>query len=174
MTGPKPFNPTTGNPTRDSVQSKFYNALLVGEVFGELEPHEVAIEIEKELYALKSGANREYTSAFRSLYSNLSDPLNSGLRYALLSAALPAPHFVKMSYEELANPALRSERQEIEKQALEGRREDAKRRGATCTVFVCNKCKNNKTTYYQLQTRSSDEPMTTFVTCVACGNRWRF
>lgn len=37
---------------------------------------------------------------------------------------------------------------------------------ATCTLFICNKCKQNKTTYFQMQTRSSDEPMTTFVTCV--------
>jgi transcription elongation factor S-II len=29
-------------------------------------------------------------------------------------------------------------------------------------------------TYYQLQTRSADEPMTTFVTCVNCDNRWKF
>lgn len=25
----------------------------------------------------------------------------------------------------------------------------------------------------QLQTRSADEPMTTFVTCVACNNKWK-
>jgi transcription elongation factor S-II len=26
----------------------------------------------------------------------------------------------------------------------------------------------------QMQTRSADEPMTTFVTCVNCGNKWKF
>ena len=31
----------------------------------------------------------------------------------------------------------------------------------------------SKCTYYQLQTRSADEPMTTFVTCINCGNRWK-
>jgi transcription elongation factor S-II len=41
-------------------------------------------------------------------------------------------------------------------------------------MFKCGKCKTYKTTYYQLQTRSSDEPMTTFVTCVNCNNRWKF
>ena len=41
-------------------------------------------------------------------------------------------------------------------------------------VFRCGKCKSNKTTYYQMQTRSADEPMTTYVTCSNCGNRWKF
>ena len=59
--------------------------------------------------------------------------------------------------------------------------------------FKCGKCKSTKTTYYQMQTRSADEPMvrfmwtylimslinlltrslsqTTFVTCTTCSNR---
>jgi transcription elongation factor S-II len=40
-------------------------------------------------------------------------------------------------------------------------------------MFTCYKCKAKRTTYYQLQTRSADEPMTTFVTCLECGNRWK-
>jgi transcription elongation factor S-II len=44
---------------------------------------------------------------------------------------------------------------------------------ASTDIFRCKKCKNNKCTYYQLQTRSADEPMTTFVTCIECGNRWK-
>jgi DNA-directed RNA polymerase subunit M/transcription elongation factor TFIIS len=40
--------------------------------------------------------------------------------------------------------------------------------------FKCGKCKSKKTDYYQLQTRSADEPMTTYVTCHGCGNRWKF
>jgi transcription elongation factor S-II len=39
--------------------------------------------------------------------------------------------------------------------------------------FKCGKCKSVKTTYYQLQTRSADEPMTTYVTCLGCSNRWK-
>ena len=42
-----------------------------------------------------------------------------------------------------------------------------------CGIFKCGKCRTNKTTYYQMQTRSADEPMTTFVSCVNCGNRWK-
>ena len=39
--------------------------------------------------------------------------------------------------------------------------------------FQCWKCKGRKCTYYQMQTRSADEPMTTFVSCLSCANRWR-
>ena len=61
-------------------------------------------------------------------------------------------------------------------------------------LFKCGKCKSVKTTYYQMQTRSADEPMvrtpfviyftmllltllsfsqTTYVTCKGCGNHWK-
>ena len=39
--------------------------------------------------------------------------------------------------------------------------------------YTCRKCKSRDCSYYQLQTRSADEPMTTYVTCVKCGNRWK-
>lgn len=41
-------------------------------------------------------------------------------------------------------------------------------------MFKCGKCKQFKTTYYQMQTRSADEPLTTFVTCMNCQHRWKF
>jgi DNA-directed RNA polymerase subunit M/transcription elongation factor TFIIS len=44
---------------------------------------------------------------------------------------------------------------------------------ASTDNFNCRKCKSNQCTYYQLQTRSADEPMTTYVTCINCGNRWK-
>ncbi|CAY39612.1 hypothetical protein OTV1_024 [Ostreococcus tauri virus 1] len=39
--------------------------------------------------------------------------------------------------------------------------------------FTCGRCKSNKTSYYQLQTRSADEPMTTFVSCHNCDRNWK-
>ena len=41
-------------------------------------------------------------------------------------------------------------------------------------ILKCGKCKSLKTTYYQLQTRSADEPMTTYANCNNCGHRWKF
>ena len=40
-------------------------------------------------------------------------------------------------------------------------------------LFKCRRCKSTKTTYYQMQTRSADEPMTTYVTCKNCGHKWK-
>lgn len=41
-------------------------------------------------------------------------------------------------------------------------------------MFMCKRCKSKKTEYYQLQTRSADEPMTTYVHCKNCDNNWKF
>ena len=40
-------------------------------------------------------------------------------------------------------------------------------------MFRCGKCKKRNCTYYQMQTRSADEPMTSFITCLHCNNRWK-
>jgi transcription elongation factor S-II len=47
---------------------------------------------------------------------------------------------------------------------------------STASIFMyCSSCKiKTKCDYYQLQTRSADEPMTTFVTCLECDKRWKF
>ena len=39
--------------------------------------------------------------------------------------------------------------------------------------YTCGKCKKNRCSYYELQTRSADEPMTMFITCHHCGHRWK-
>lgn len=44
---------------------------------------------------------------------------------------------------------------------------------ASTDRYTCFKCKSKKCTYFELQTRSADEPMTTYVTCLNCGNRWK-
>jgi DNA-directed RNA polymerase subunit M/transcription elongation factor TFIIS len=39
--------------------------------------------------------------------------------------------------------------------------------------FKCRRCNKRECTYYELQTRSADEPMTIFITCLNCGKEWR-
>jgi transcription elongation factor S-II len=60
------------------------------------------------------------------------------------------------------------EKQQIrEKKQLEGNRDMA------TDQFLCTRCHKRQCTYYELQTRSADEPMTIFITCVNCGKKWR-
>jgi len=44
---------------------------------------------------------------------------------------------------------------------------------AATDSFTCRKCRSRKCTYTQAQCKSSDEPMTTFVSCLDCGARWK-
>lgn len=44
---------------------------------------------------------------------------------------------------------------------------------AMTNLFKCRKCGSRETSYYEVQTRSADEPMTQFITCLSCSNRWR-
>lgn len=54
-----------------------------------------------------------------------------------------------------------------EKRQLEGDRSMA------TDMFICKKCSKRECTYYEMQTRSADEPMTIFITCLNCGKHWR-
>lgn len=45
---------------------------------------------------------------------------------------------------------------------------------STTDLYKCSKCKERKCTVMQAQTRSADEPMTTFVTCQNCYHSWKF
>jgi DNA-directed RNA polymerase subunit M/transcription elongation factor TFIIS len=59
------------------------------------------------------------------------------------------------------------EQQIREKRQLEGNKAMATDR------FLCKRCHKRECTYYELQTRSADEPMTIFITCLNCGKHWK-
>jgi hypothetical protein len=39
--------------------------------------------------------------------------------------------------------------------------------------FRCSRCTKKLCSYYELQTRSADEPMTIFISCLNCGKQWK-
>ena len=44
---------------------------------------------------------------------------------------------------------------------------------AMTDMFKCRKCGSRSCSYYEFQTRSADEPMTQFITCLDCNNNWK-
>jgi DNA-directed RNA polymerase subunit M/transcription elongation factor TFIIS len=63
---------------------------------------------------------------------------------------------------------------QIEKQIEKDKHLYSNKGGASIFLY-CSVCKKkSRCDYYQMQTRSADEPMTTFVTCLECDKRWKF
>lgn len=108
-----------------------------------------------------------YIDRVRSIYFNLN---NESLLQQLADGTIK-PHVVAfMTHQELRPEKwekLIQEKIQRDKYKYETNIE------AATDTFKCRKCQSNKCTYYQMQTRSADEPMTTFVTCIDCGNRWK-
>jgi transcription elongation factor S-II len=108
-----------------------------------------------------------YIDRLRSIFTNLN---KSHLLDQLNSGSIKAHTIAFMTHQEL-NPEKWNELI-IAKSKRDQNKFENNLEAATDT-FTCRKCKSNKCTYMQLQLRSADEPMTTFVTCLSCGNRWR-
>jgi transcription elongation factor S-II len=121
------------------------------------------------------GSSKDYKVKFRQLSFNLKDANNPDLRRSVLLGEVTPEELLALSSEELGSSARREENLKIRERAMwECERGQATQ--ASTDAFQCGKCKQRKTTYFQMQTRSADEPMTTFVTCVfpGCNNRWKF
>jgi DNA-directed RNA polymerase subunit M/transcription elongation factor TFIIS len=114
-----------------------------------------------------------YMSAARKIISNLDTKSyvnNDYLVKKLKNGDLQIEHLATMTHIDYAPNAFVEfrERQQLREQAqLEGNKAMA------TDMFKCGRCNKRETTFYELQTRSADEPMTKFISCVNCGNRWR-
>ena len=179
----EPRPPPTGDPARDKARSLLSAALDL--VPSEARtpsacPSTVAAAVESAVLADHGdGSSRKlpgarYKAKLRSLLFNLKDASNPDARRRALNGDLTAVELVRAGPEELASDARRLENEAIRAAALFEAERGQKKNLATTDQFRCGKCRQYKCTYYQMQTRSADEPMTTFVQCVNCGNRWRF
>jgi transcription elongation factor S-II len=108
-----------------------------------------------------------YLDHLRSIYNNLKNKkliqmVNNGEIKAHEIAFMTHQEMYPEKWEELLKAKSIRDKNKFE-QNLE----------AATDTFTCRKCRSKKCTYYQMQTRSADEPMTIFVTCIDCGNRWK-
>jgi len=108
-----------------------------------------------------------YLDRIRTIYINLK---NSNLKDLVESKEIKPHEIAFMTHQEMQpdkwNDLIK------EKKIRDENKYEPKLEASTDN-FKCWKCKSKKCTYYQLQTRSADEPMTTFVNCLDCGNRWK-
>jgi transcription elongation factor S-II len=108
-----------------------------------------------------------YIDRFRMIWTNLHD---KDIISKVVNKEIRPHELGQMTHQEIAPD--KWEKLIKDKKEKDENRYAPKLDGNT-DMFTCRKCKSNKCSYYQLQTRSADEPMTTFVTCVNCGNRWK-
>ncbi|CAL1531134.1 unnamed protein product [Lymnaea stagnalis] len=115
----------------------------------------------------------KYKNRVRSRVANLKDSRNPQLRQNVLIGLISAQKIAALTAEEMASKEMKQLREKLTKEAINDH-QMAKTGGTTTDLFKCGKCRKNNCTYNQVQTRSADEPMTTFVYCNECGNRWKF
>jgi DNA-directed RNA polymerase subunit M/transcription elongation factor TFIIS len=114
-----------------------------------------------------------YINKARSLYTNLKEGSyvnNEQLVQKIRGKKFDIDNIASMSYQELFPEHwkhLLDDKYKREKVMYE------ENEVAMTDQFKCGRCKSRKCTYYELQTRSADEGMTTFITCINCGNRWK-
>mmetsp|Transcript_28052 Transcript_28052/g.79282 ORF Transcript_28052/g.79282 Transcript_28052/m.79282 type:complete len:393 (-) Transcript_28052:262-1440(-) len=179
------------NPQRDKVRQKLVEALgkeeeieTKGEEEGKKalddkmrDPVILGTDIERALHEALGQKRDMYLNQSRSILYNLKDSKNPTFRFKLMVGFYKPEDMPKLTAEDMASDAKNAERAKQRQYAMEEIQSDwALKHGAMriSGMFTCGKCKGTRTTYFQMQTRSSDEPMTTFVTCLTCSNRWKF
>jgi len=165
------------DPTRDKCMQLVYDALVQDSAA----PSDLIYKRAKDIEAGTLDAypdeknpgqpGKAYRDRIRTLCFNLKK--NAVLSGNVVSGDESVAKLVKMSAQEMATSQLKEERIKLHSQNLFEAR-GAAAQVAETDMFKCGRCRQRKCTYYQMQTRSADEPMTTFVTCVNCNNRWKF
>ena len=141
-----------------------------------------AANLEKGIYnwALKEASTRKvvkkwdnqffiqiYLDHLRSIFVNLR---NDKLTQMVISGEIKAHELAFMSHHEML-PEKWDEL--IKAKSIRDKSKFEQNIEAMTDTFTCRKCRSKQCTYYQMQTRSADEPVTTFVSCILCGTRWK-
>jgi len=141
-----------------------------------------SINLEKGIYnfAIKEANSRKivkkwenthfvqlYLDRLRTIYINLK---NDDLLQLVKQGEITPQTLAFMTHQEL-NPE--HWREHIERKIKRDASKFVNNIQASTDMFTCKKCKSKRCTYYELQTRSADEPATIFVTCLDCGKHWK-
>lgn len=139
-----------------------------------LDEEELSARIEDQIFIeFKSETDMKYRNRIRSRICNLNDNKNPYLRLNVLRGDISAERIARMTADEMASDELKRQREQFTKEAINDH-QMAVTSGTRSSEIKCPACKKCDTTYNQMQTRSADEPMTTFCHCNQCGKRWKF
>lgn len=114
-----------------------------------------------------------YLAKVRSMFSNLNADSyihNPRLMQRLKDCEF-APH--QLAYMEPQNLFPELWKETVDNEVMKNKNAYEASAVAMTDEYTCSKCKKKKVSYYELQTRSADEPMTQFFTCLHCGHRWK-
>lgn len=162
----------TGVPTRDACIGLMYNGLA----FKCEEPptHVIikAMAVEQAAYDHFGGETKDYKEKLRSLFQNLKQVSSAQLRKNVMSGAIEPSRFVVMTHEELKSEEMKKKDDALELENMKKAQVPMAEKSIS-DALTCGKCQQKKVSYSQAQTRSADEPMTTFCECQVCGYRWK-
>ncbi|KAL7341082.1 transcription factor S-II, central domain-containing protein [Rhodotorula toruloides] len=159
----------TGDKTREKCCELIYDALAQdsgARAYSHLHQRD------QTKLTLHSGS-ATYRNKMRSFYLNLKAANNPGLREGIVSGEISIVQLYNMDPKDMASEERKAENRKLVAENLFKAQAAAPQQAET-DAFQCGKCKQRRCMYYQMQTRSADEPMTTFVTCLSCNNRWKF
>ncbi|KAL1743807.1 transcription factor S-II, central domain-containing protein [Schizophyllum fasciatum] len=163
----------TGDKLRDAMAKLIYNALACDATCDSSTIVDKARAVEGAVYNHNGGTSEAYKTKLRTLTANLKAKSNPGLRARVLKSELDPARLVTMSVADMASEERKAADSKIREQTINESLGAAEQEAET-DAFQCGRCKQRKCRYRQAQTRSADEPMTTFVTCTVCNNRWKF
>jgi transcription elongation factor S-II len=137
----------------------------------ELAIYNYAIQEAKKKQIIKKWDNNVFINIYlQRLKTILYNIENEDIKQKIINKNLTPQEFVFMNHQEMRPDKWNVL---IEKKKIIDENKYTPKIEASTDDFTCYKCKSKKCTFYQLQTRSADEPMTTFVTCLNCSSRWK-
>ena len=117
---------------------------------------------------------RIYLSKFRSIVFNLTNENNPQFKNNVINNKILTKNIVNMLpheiYPEIWNGVFQNN---LKKEMIILKHQGKELEEAVEGSYTCAKCKCKKITYYELQTRSADEPMTAYFTCLNCEHHWK-
>ncbi len=166
-----------GSSKRNNTRKNLYKNLKVCLKDGEEQKEELVqkvIKIEEVIYEKYKG-DGPYTNRVLEILHNIKDKDNIEFREGIVNGEIKPEELATMDEVKMLNKAKRKELDKtIEDKVNEARSDwDKKHSKVLSGVYKCRKCGGDKTTQFEMQTRSADEPMTVFISCVECGNSWK-